>query len=93
MAADDRVQRITETLTACFSPVSLTLEDDSHLHRGHAGASTGKGHFSLHITAAAFTGKTALARHRLVYGALSALFETDIHALSINAWSPDEAGH
>ncbi len=91
MAESERAQRITRTLTEIFQPSSMTLEDESHLHRGHAGAAAGLGHFRLRIVASAFTGKTAIARHRMVYSALAELFESDIHALSITALSPDES--
>lgn len=91
MAESERAQRITRTLTETFQPSSMTLEDESHLHRGHAGATTGKGHFRLRIVASAFTGKTAIARHRMIYSALAELLESDIHALSITALSPDES--
>jgi BolA protein len=90
MAESERAQRITHALHTALQPIHCTLENESHLHRGHAGATTGKGHFRLHIVAAAFEGKTALARHRMVYGVLAALLDTDIHALSIEALSPDE---
>lgn len=91
MAESEREQRITRTLVNTFQPLSLTLEDESHLHRGHAGSATGKGHFRLRIVTEAFAGKTAVARHRLIYSALKDLLETDIHALSIEALSPDES--
>jgi BolA family transcriptional regulator, general stress-responsive regulator len=86
----EREARITQALNVALQPTHCTLENESHLHRGHVGATTGKGHFRLHIVAAAFAGKTALARHRMVYSALASLLDTDIHALSIEALSPDE---
>ncbi len=89
-SASAREARITQTLVAALHPTLCALENESHLHRGHVGATTGKGHFRLRIVAAAFAGKTAIARHRLVYAALASLLETDIHALSIEALSPDE---
>jgi stress-induced morphogen len=88
-----RAALITRTLTESFQPQSLALEDESHLHHGHVGATTGKGHFRLRIVAEAFTGKTPIARHRMIYNALARLLETDIHALSIEALSPDESAH
>ena len=81
--------RLLETL----APHTLDIEDESHLHAGHAGARSGKGHFRVTIVAEEFTGLKPLARHRRVYDVLSKLMETDIHALSISAHSPDEAGH
>ncbi|MGH8595559.1 MAG: BolA family protein [Gammaproteobacteria bacterium] len=73
-----------------FKPDLLEIEDQSHEHRGHAGARSGKGHFRVRIVTAAFTGKSAVTRHRLIYDALANLMETDIHALSIDARSPQD---
>jgi BolA protein len=77
-------------LTVAFAPQHLVIEDDSHRHRGHAGAADGRGHFRVEIVSAAFAGQPALARHRQVYAALGELMDTDIHALSIQARTPDE---
>lgn len=85
-----RVERIKTALQA-LSPRFLQLNDDSHAHRGHAGAATGLGHFSVVIHSERFSGLGAIARHRLVYQALGELMQTDIHALSIQARTPDEA--
>lgn len=87
----ERVARITKLLTDALDPVALEVVDDSHKHAGHAGARTGQGHFSVHVVSRAFAGKSPLARHRLVYAALGAMMQTDIHALSIDAKAPDEA--
>lgn len=86
-----RVARIRDLLTAALSPLSLEVNDDSHKHAGHAGASGGQGHFSVDVVSAAFAGRLPLARHRLVYAALDEMMQVDIHALSIRARSPDEA--
>lgn len=87
----ERVARIRALLAAALDPVSLEVTDDSHRHAGHAGARGGQGHFSVDVVSAAFAGKLPLARHRLIYAALGAMMETDIHALSIRARTPDEA--
>ena len=87
-----RLDRIRAALTAAFAPLHLVIEDESHLHAGHAGAATGRGHFRVEIVAAAFEGQPALARHRKVYAALGDLMASDIHALSIQARAPGEAG-
>jgi len=47
-------------------------------------------HFSARIVAAEFAGKRSLARHQLVYRALGELMGREIHALSIEAMTPDE---
>jgi len=86
-----RVQRIQQRLQQTFAPHHLAVTDDSHQHRGHAGARDGRGHFSVHIVSAAFIGMAPLARHRAIYAALGEMMTTDIHALAINAHTPEEA--
>lgn len=85
-----RIERIRLALAGAFAPQSLTVQDDSHLHVGHAGAATGRGHFSVTIVSEAFEGLSPLARHRAVYAALGTLMDTDIHALAIRARTPAE---
>ena len=85
-----RVERIRALLTEALAPQSLDVADDSHKHAGHAGARGGQGHFGVDIVSSAFAGKLPLARHRLVYAALGDMMQTDIHALSIRARTPDE---
>ena len=52
--------------------------------------STDNVHFDAVIISPAFAGKRALHRHRLVYGCLGATVGGDIHALSIQAYTPEE---
>lgn len=80
-----RIERIQSTLHAAFPDAQITLEDESHLHAGHAGAQSGRGHYRLKISSVAFAGLAPVARHRAVYAAMGDLMQTDIHALSIDA--------
>jgi BolA protein len=77
---------------AALAPESLEVFDDSHEHAGHAGARGGGGHYQLVIVSKQFQGKPAVARHRLVYQALSDLMPGRIHALAIRAYTPEEMG-
>lgn len=86
-----RVATIRARLEVAFHPDELEVVDDSHKHLGHPGARSGKGHFSVRIVSAKFVGTNALERHRMVYAALGNLMETDIHALSVTALTPDQA--
>lgn len=82
-----------EELRARLAPLAaqrIELIDDSALHAGHEGAKGGVGHYRLLIVAAAFAGKSTVARHRLVYDALGDLMRGRIHALSIKSLTPDE---
>ena len=85
-----RVARLRAALAAAFPDATIELVDDSHLHRGHAGAREGKGHFRVRLTSPVFDGLLPLARHRKVFAALGTLMDSDIHALSIDAKSPHE---
>jgi BolA family transcriptional regulator, general stress-responsive regulator len=85
------IETIRERL-APLAPESLEVFDDSHKHVGHAGARDGGGHYQLVIVSREFTGKPAVARHRLVYQALSDLMPGRIHALAISAYTPEEMG-
>ncbi len=90
--AAGREQRLRARLESRFAPTLLIIEDESHLHAGHAGAAGGHSHFRVTIVAEAFRGVSPLARHRLVYAAVDDLLKTDIHALAIKASPPPAAG-
>ena len=80
---------IRERLRA-LNPVRLDLRDESAQHAGHAGARPGEStHWQLTIASEAFRGKSAVARHRMVYDALGDLMQKDIHALRIDAIVPE----
>lgn len=84
----ERLGLIEQRLQA-LEPVQLRIEDESHLHAGHAGAQGGAGHYRVHIVAECFRGKPPLVRHRLVYDRLNDLIPHAIHALAIHASAPD----
>ena len=80
---------IERRLSAALQPVRLEVVDDSAAHAGHAGAREG-GHFTVRIVSPRFAGLTRVARHRLVYHALGPLGPQRVHALAIEARTPDE---
>jgi BolA protein len=80
---------IRARLERAFAPERLDVIDDSDKHAGHAGAKDGRGHFRVRIVSRQFAGTKTLERHRMVYAALGSLMQTDIHALSVDARSPD----
>ena len=84
----DRVALIEQRLRTALAPEQLKIVDDSAAHIGHAGAREG-GHFTVHITSTAFIGKTLIQRHRLVNAAVADLMQREIHALSIQARTPE----
>lgn len=81
---------IESTLRAALNPSELTVQDDSHLHAGHAGASEGR-HYTVRLVGACFAGLSRVARHRLVYDSLKPQMQSGIHALVIDARAPGDA--
>jgi len=90
MSNQERIDKIRQCLQDALRPEQLDIRDDSHLHVGHVGARDGRGHFHVRIVSQAFAGQGTLARHRRVYEALGSLMESDIHALQIQALTPEE---
>lgn len=86
----NRCAEIQSRLRQSFAPLELDVRDDSATHAGHAGTRDGRGHFAVRIVSSAFDRRPRIERHRMVYAALSDLMQTDIHALSITALTPEE---
>ena len=85
------VEKITEKITKALEPTQISVEDESHLHAGHAGARPGgQTHFRITVVSARFTDLSLVKRHRLINEALAEELQGPIHALAIKAMSPDE---
>ncbi|HKQ11426.1 MAG TPA: BolA family protein [Rhizomicrobium sp.] len=88
---------IRDKLTSIFAPIALEVRDESTRHAGHAGAtredgSQGETHFHVRIVSAAFDGVSRVDRQRRVYAALKDELAGPVHALSLSALTPAEAG-
>ncbi len=78
-------------LTEALQPVRLDIIDESHRHAGHAGADPrGESHFRIEIVAAAFEGKSRVARQRMVYDLLAEELRDRVHALALSTKAPGE---
>jgi len=83
---------ITKKLREAFSPESLDVSDESHLHEGHSGHRPGgETHFRLYIVSAAFQGKSRIERHRMINKLLAPELAGSVHALAITARAPGES--
>jgi BolA protein len=87
---DQRLAEIRSRLERALQPETLDVSDESHQHIGHEGAKDGRGHFRVLVVSSAFEGKSQIQRHRLIYGAMGDLMQTDIHALAIEAFTNGE---
>jgi BolA protein len=82
---------ITKKLREAFSPESLEVQDESHLHEGHAGHRPGgETHFRVYIVSKAFSGKSRVERHRMINAALAAELAGSVHALALHIKAPGE---
>ncbi|MEE9493758.1 MAG: BolA family protein [Gammaproteobacteria bacterium] len=87
---EQRIEMIKDILNKKLSPTVLNIIDESAKHAGHAGAKGGGGHFIVEVVSNAFDEKSLIQRHRLIYDALGDAMQTEIHALSIKAYTPSE---
>ena len=87
----NRVERIQALLQSALTPAECVVDDESHLHAGHAGAASGGGHYRLRLVSAHFEGLNKVVRHRLVYDALHEMMPQEIHALAMTLHTPGEA--
>ncbi|MEY3970269.1 MAG: hypothetical protein RL617_1282 [Pseudomonadota bacterium] len=84
-------EELERRLQAALAPQCLEVWDESKDHVGHTGAPKGAGHFHVLIVSELFAQKSRLARHRLVYDAVTDLMPHRVHALSIQALTPSES--
>jgi acid stress-induced BolA-like protein IbaG/YrbA len=72
--------RVAELIRAGLPGATVRVESDDNTH------------FAARVVAGQFAGQRPLARHQLIYKTLGELVGREIHALSIEALTPDEAG-
>lgn len=88
-------EAMTAKLNAAFSPLQLTIQNNSARHAGHhhgAGKAGhgGESHFNITMVSEKFAGVSRLQRHRLVNEVLAEELAGPVHALSIRASAPGE---
>jgi len=88
--ASSRAQTIEQLLRETLDAVHVEVVDDSARHAGHLGAAGGGGHFHVLVVSPQFAGLSRVETHRLVYRALVSLMASDIHALEIKAFTPQD---
>ncbi|MEM9154303.1 MAG: BolA family protein [Cyanobacteria bacterium P01_F01_bin.33] len=85
IASADLERRLKEELHTTY----VYVEDESHLHAGHAG-NTGGSHFRVIVVSPDFAGKVMLKQHRMVYDALADQMKSSIHALALKTYTPEQ---
>uniref|UniRef100_A0A672I097 BolA-like protein 1 n=1 Tax=Salarias fasciatus TaxID=181472 RepID=A0A672I097_SALFA len=86
--ADILTDRAIRTkLSAALSPDHLEVHNESHMHAVPPGAES---HFRVLVVSRRFAGLPPLQRHRLVHQALSEELAGRVHALAIQAKTPEQ---
>lgn len=81
-----------EKLRVAFQPAQLKIEDQSHLHAGHAGHNPdGESHFHVVLVSEIFAGMSRVQRQRAVYEVLAEELKGRVHALSLETRTANEA--
>ncbi|KAM9807008.1 bolA-like protein 1 isoform X1 [Syngnathus typhle] len=78
---------ITTKLTDAFHPDHLEVHNESHMHAVPPGSES---HFRVLVVSGRFQGLSLLQRHRLVNETLKAELSTCVHALAIQAKTPEQ---
>ncbi|KDQ21380.1 hypothetical protein BOTBODRAFT_25821 [Botryobasidium botryosum FD-172 SS1] len=86
---------IRTKLTESLKPALLEIQNDSWQHRHHSamresGGGSGETHFSVQVVSDAFSGKTTIQRHKMIFATLSDEFAQGLHALSLKTKTPQE---
>jgi acid stress-induced BolA-like protein IbaG/YrbA len=71
---------VAQLIRAGLPGAEVRVESDDHTH------------FSARVVAREFAQLRTLARHQLIYRTLGELMGREIHALSIEALTPEESG-
>ena len=78
---------IERRLADALAPLHLAVENQSGMHSVRPGSET---HFKVVVVAAAFAGEPLVARHRRVHALLADELRAGVHALSIEALTPEQ---
>ena len=87
--------QIEKKISDALAPEHLEVINESHLHAGHQPGFDGKGesHLRIRIVASAFNGISRVMRHRKINELLQDELERGLHALAIDAKTPDEVAN
>ena len=78
---------IARKLAEAFAPEQLAVENQSDQHSGPRGRES---HFKVVVVSAAFAGQSLVQRHRAINATLADELGGGVHALSIEALTPEQ---
>ncbi|MBY7649482.1 MAG: BolA family transcriptional regulator [Candidatus Liberibacter europaeus] len=86
------IEIITNKIQIALYPEELQVINESNLHIGHKPEFDGSGetHIRIKIISKSFIGMNKLLRHKKIYELLQTEINNGLHAISIEAFSPEE---
>lgn len=81
---------IRHKLISELSPEKLLIVNTSEQHRGHRPHFEAESHFEITIVSDKFKDQNLVSRHKKIYKILENELSTQVHALSIKAFTPKE---
>jgi stress-induced morphogen len=82
-----RREALTQALTQALAPAHLEVLDESHMHSTGPNAES---HFRVVVVSDGFAGKSLVARHREINAACAEELRAGLHALAIEALTPEQ---
>jgi acid stress-induced BolA-like protein IbaG/YrbA len=73
-------EQISKLIQAALPGAQVQVESDDNTH------------FAARVVSREFAGKRSIARHQMIYKAIGESVGREIHALSIEALTPEESG-
>ncbi|MGI9402245.1 MAG: BolA family protein [Rhizobiaceae bacterium] len=85
--------KLREKIEAELNPQKLEIINESHLHAGHQESfdGTGETHLRIRVVSSNFENMTRIERHRAINDLASDEIEAGLHALAIEAHTPEES--
>ncbi|OED44024.1 transcriptional regulator [Endozoicomonas sp. (ex Bugula neritina AB1)] len=80
-------EHIYYKLNKSLEPDFIDIINESHLHNTPPDSQS---HFKVIIVSQQFSGKMPVKRHQLVYGFLADELRSQVHALALHTYTPEE---
>ena len=86
-----RKKNIETRISKIFQPYFFSVNDVSEQHRGHQSFKENvESHFEVIVVSSKFDNKSKILRHRMINECLQEHFQSDLHSVSIKAFTVEE---
>ena len=86
-----RKKNIETRISKIFQPYFFSVNDVSEQHRGHQSFKENvESHFEVIVVSSKFDNKSKILRHRMINECLQEDFQSDLHSVSIKAFTIEE---